>query len=77
MAIDYDVLLDATQHDCPVPTIQTKDALDLMSSGQILKVITSKEGTVRNIRTFVANNHCELMSEFSTDEGYVFLIRKL
>ncbi len=77
MTIDYDVLLDATQHDCPVPTIQTKDALDIMSSGQVLKVITSKAGTVRNIRTFVANNHCELMSEFSTDEGYVFLIRKL
>lgn len=77
MPLNYDVLLDATQHDCPVPTIQTKDALDMMPSGQILKVITSKAGTVRNIRTFVANNHCELLSESNTDAGFIFLIRKL
>ncbi|BBP00654.1 sulfurtransferase TusA family protein [Sulfuriferula nivalis] len=77
MTVDYDVLLDATLQDCPLPTIQTKDALDLMSSGQILKVITSKEGSVRNIRTFVANNHCELLSEFNANEGYIFMIKKL
>jgi TusA-related sulfurtransferase len=73
----YDVLLDATQQDCPLPTIQTKDALDLMLSGQILKVITSQAGTVRNIRTFVTNNPCELLRESKTDKHFVFLIRKL
>lgn len=73
----YNVLLDATEDDCPMPTIHTKNALDNMSTGQVLKLITSKEGTIRNIRTFVANNPCELLSESSTVEGLVFLIRKL
>lgn len=77
MHIDYNVLLDATQDDCPVPVIRTKEMLDEMDVGAVLKVITSKEGTVRNIRTFVNNNHCELMHEIKLVEGFHFYIRKL
>jgi len=75
--IIYDVVLDATQEDCPLPTILTKNTLDTMLVGQILKLITSKEGTIRNIRTFAANNPCELLRELTTEEGFVFLIKKL
>ncbi len=77
MMIIFDVVLDATQEDCPIPTIQTKNTLDTMLAGQILKVITSKVGTIKNIRTFVASNPYELLSESTTEEGFVFLIKKL
>ena len=77
MHIDYNVLLDATQDDCPIPTIKTKEVLDEMTAGAVLKLVTSKEGTIRNIRTFVNNNHCELVSESRTAEGFHFYIRKL
>lgn len=77
MHIDYNVLLDATQDDCPIPTIRTKETLDEMDSGAVLKVVTSKEGTVRNIRTFVNNNRCELVHEIRAAEGFHFYIRKL
>ncbi len=77
MNIDYNVLLDATQDDCPIPTIKTKQLLDEMDSGAVLKVITSKEGTIRNIRTFVSNNHYELVHETRAEEGFHFYIRKL
>ena len=75
--IIYDVVLDATQEDCPLPTILTKNILDTMLVGQILKLITSNEGTIRNIRTFTANNSCELLRELTNEEGFVFLIKKL
>lgn len=77
MHIEYNVLLDATQDDCPVPTIKTKEVLDEMPAGAILKLITSKEGTIGNIRTFVKNNHCELIYETRTPEGYHFYIKRL
>lgn len=73
----YDIFLDATEEDCPMPTILTKNTLDTMSAGQILKLLTSKEGTIRNIRTFVANNPYELLAESKEEEGFVFIIRKL
>jgi tRNA 2-thiouridine synthesizing protein A len=77
MITEYDVFVDATENDCPMPTIQSKNALDNMSSGQILKLITSKEGSIRNIRTLVANNPYELLSESKGQDGFIFHIRKL
>ncbi|MCR4299934.1 MAG: sulfurtransferase TusA family protein [Gallionella sp.] len=77
MHIDYNVLLDATQDDCPIPTIKTKEMLDEMAAGAVLKLVASKEGTIRNIRTFVNNNQCELVHEMKATEGFHFYIRKL
>ena len=73
----YDVLLDATEHDCPMPTIHAKNTLDSMLTGQVLKLLTSREGTIKNIRTLVANNSYELINEFREDEVIIFLIKKL
>lgn len=77
MPIEYNVLLDATQDDCPIPTIKTKKMLDEMDAGAVLKVVTSKEGTVKNLRTFVNSNNCELVHEIRATEGYHFYIKKL
>lgn len=76
MNIDYTVELDATQEDCPIPTIKTKEALDSMSNSEILKVITRKEGTVKNIRTLVRQHAFILIQETKTEEGFVFYIQK-
>lgn len=77
MNINYDVLLDTSAEECPVPTIRTMEALAELPSGTVLKLIASQEGTVRNIHTFVKNNHCELLYESRATEEYCFFIRKL
>lgn len=77
MTASFDILLDVTAVECPVPTIETKNTLDQMTAGQILKVVASTEGTIRNIRTFVANNSCELIDEYKDEEGIVFFIKKI
>jgi tRNA 2-thiouridine synthesizing protein A len=76
MNIDYTILLDATQDDCPIPTIKTKHVLDGMERNEILKLLTCKDGAVRNIRTFVRNYACSLILEAKSEEGYVFYIQK-
>ena len=47
MTVQYDIELDVRHEDSPVPTIRTKETLDTMASGDILKVITGKESTVK------------------------------
>jgi tRNA 2-thiouridine synthesizing protein A len=76
MSAKHDILLDATDEDCPMPMVHSKNALDTMSSGQILKLISNKVGSVNNIRTLVANNPYELLSEYKSEDGFVFLIQK-
>ena len=76
MSHHYDVLLDVRHEDSPIPTIRAKEVLDGLDSGKILKVITSKESTVKNIRTLVANNPFHLIEQKKNHEGFVFFIQK-
>jgi TusA-related sulfurtransferase len=76
MSRHYDVLLDVRHEDSPIPTIRAKEVLDELATGEILKVITSKESTVKNIRTLVANNPFHLVEHSKNDEGFVFFIQK-
>ena len=77
MNTTYDLILDATQDDCPIPTIKAKEVLDTLTSGDILKVVTSKEGTINNLRTLVKNNTYELLKESKSDDLFNFYIKKL
>ncbi|MDI1309290.1 MAG: sulfurtransferase TusA family protein [Methylotenera sp.] len=77
MNITYDLILDVTQDDCPVPTIKTKEVLDTLTSGYTLKVVTNKEGTINNLRTLVKNNAYELLKESKSDDLFNFYIKKL
>ena len=76
MSRHYDVLLDVRNDDNPIPTICPKEVLDDLTSGQFLKVITSKESTIKNIRTLIANNPFHLIEHSKNDEGFVFYIQK-
>jgi tRNA 2-thiouridine synthesizing protein A len=77
MHINYNVLLEATQDDCPIPVIKTKEVLDTMSAGEVLKVVTTREGTINNIRTLVRNNHYKLLKQFEEKKHFYFYIEKL
>lgn len=76
MTINFDTVLDVRHEDSPIPTIRTKETLDTLAPGNILKVITSKESSVRNIRTLVANNPFTLLHELKNAEDFIFFIQK-
>ncbi|ACT48799.1 sulfurtransferase TusA family protein [Methylotenera mobilis] len=76
MTINFDSVLDVRHEDSPIPTIRTKEALDTLAPGSVLKVITSQESTVKNIRTLVTNNPFTLVQEQKTAEEFIFFIQK-
>jgi TusA-related sulfurtransferase len=75
--MEHHLELDVRHEDSPVPTIRTKETLDTMDVGSVLKVITSKESTIKNIRTLVANNPYELIHHSKEKTDFIFLIKKL
>jgi tRNA 2-thiouridine synthesizing protein A len=77
MHINHNVLLEATEDDCPIPVIKTKEVLDTMSVGEVLKVVTTREGTISNIRTLVKNNDYKLLKQFEENKLFYFYIEKL
>jgi tRNA 2-thiouridine synthesizing protein A len=67
---------DASGLSCPLPIVKTKKALADMESGQILRVIATDCGAVKDMQAFADQTGNTLLS--NTEEGgkYVFLVRK-
>ncbi len=74
--MDFDKEFDASGMSCPLPIVKTKKALADMESGQVLKVIATDCGSVKDMKAFTDQTGHALLS--STEEGgkYIFFIRK-
>jgi len=74
MNIDKD--LDARGLNCPLPIIKTKKALNDMSSGQVLKVVSTDAGSIKDMEAFAKQTGNELLSSSEDGGAYVFLLKK-
>ena len=73
---DFDQELDASGLNCPLPILRAKKSLAQLSDGQVLKIIATDPGSVKDFEAFAKQTGNVL--ESSTEEGgkYHFLIRK-
>jgi tRNA 2-thiouridine synthesizing protein A len=76
-----DVELDAVGLTCPMPLLKAKRALNGMASGQVLRVVATDPGSVRDFEVFCRQSGTALLaSERSAgddgDEHFVHLLRK-
>ncbi len=73
---DFDKELDASGLNCPLPILRAKKTLNDMTSGQVLRIIATDPGSVKDFDAFAKQTGNELLK--STEEGgkYYFLIKK-
>ena len=73
---DFDQELDASGLNCPLPILRAKKSLTSMSAGQVLHIIATDPGSVKDFEAFAKQTGNELME--STEEGgkFKFLIKK-
>jgi len=74
--MNVDMELDASGLSCPLPILKTRKMLSTMKSGQVLKVISSDQGSLKDIPAFVSQTGDELLSLTEENDRYVFLLRK-
>lgn len=74
--MNFDKELDASGMACPLPILKTKKAFADMQSGQVLKIIATDAGSVKDMQAFADQTGNTLLS--ATEEGgkYVFMMRK-
>ncbi|OIQ72739.1 sulfurtransferase TusA [mine drainage metagenome] len=71
-----DVDLDTRGLNCPLPILKAKKALAQMQSGQILRVVSTDAGSVRDFQAF-ARQTGNAMIEQKTEGGeYHHLLRR-
>lgn len=73
---DFDEELDATGLNCPLPILKAKKALASLGSGQVLKIIATDPGSVKDFDAFAKQTGNELMESTEDSGKYVFRIKK-
>ena len=74
--MDFDKELNVSGLLCPLPILRTKQSLSAMSSGQLLKVITTDPASIIGFQVFSNNTGNELLSISETDSIFTFFLRK-
>ena len=74
MHIDQE--LDARGLNCPLPILKTKKALTAMQSGQVLKVVATDAGSVRDFAAFAKQTGNELLSQENVGDEFVHVLKR-
>ncbi len=73
---EFDQELDCQGLLCPLPIIKTKQAMDKLAAGQVLRMETTDAGSVNDMQAWVRQTGNELLSH-SEDRGvYTYYLRK-
>jgi len=68
--------LDARGLNCPLPILRTKKALSDMASGQILRIIATDPGAVKDFMAFSKQTGHTLIEHSEAENNFTFLMRK-
>ncbi|HEY5897063.1 MAG TPA: sulfurtransferase TusA family protein [Burkholderiales bacterium] len=74
--MDFDKELDARGLNCPLPILRTKKALAELQSGQVLKVLATDPGSVRDFQAFSKQTGHQLLSHAAEQKEFTFFMRK-
>ena len=73
---NFDQELDASGLNCPLPILRAKKALGTMSSGQVLRIVATDPGSVKDFDAFAKQTGNQLMESGEEGGKFVFLIKK-
>jgi tRNA 2-thiouridine synthesizing protein A len=74
--MDFHKELDARGLNCPLPILKTKKALAEMTSGEVLRVLATDPGSVRDFQAFAKQTGNELLSHTEENKEFVFLMKR-
>ena len=78
MSIEYTIAkeVDSRGLNCPLPILKAKRALADMQSGEVLKVIATDPGSVRDFQAFAKQTGNTLLEQQTVDKEFIHLMRR-
>ncbi|MBU0655906.1 MAG: sulfurtransferase TusA family protein [Gammaproteobacteria bacterium] len=73
---DFKQELDARGLNCPLPILRTKKAINGLASGEVLKVIATDPGSVKDMEAFCKQTGNEMVGSSEAGGEYTFMIKK-
>lgn len=73
---DFDSELDARGLNCPLPILRAKKALNDLSGGQVLRIVATDPGSVKDFQAFAKQTGNELLESSEANGEFIFLLKK-
>ena len=73
---EFDQELDASGLNCPLPILRAKKTLSGMSSGQVLHIIATDPGSVKDFDAFSKQTGHQLLESKEEGGKFHFMIKK-
>ena len=74
--MNFDKELDARGLNCPLPILRTKKALNELKSGQVLKIVATDPGSVKDFQAFCKQTGNELLSHADANKEFTFFMKR-
>ena len=74
MQVDQEV--DTRGLNCPLPILKAKKALAAMQSGQLLKVVATDTGSIRDFQAFAKQTGNELVEQLTVGDEFIHILKR-
>ena len=72
----FDKDLDVRGLNCPLPILRAKKALAELMGGQVLRVLATDPGSVKDFQAFAKQTGNQLLSHAEVDKVFTFFVKK-
>ena len=74
--MDFDKDLDTRGLNCPLPILRAKKALAEMTAGQVLRIVATDPGSVKDFQAFSKQTGNDLLSHAEAGTEFTFFMKK-
>jgi tRNA 2-thiouridine synthesizing protein A len=74
--MNFDKELDARGLNCPLPILRAKKALNELRSGQVLKIVATDPGAVKDFQAFSKQTGNELLSHAEANKEFTLFLKR-
>jgi len=74
--VEFHKDLDARGLNCPLPILKAKKALADMETGQVLRIVATDTGSVRDFQAFAKQTGNALLAHTHINGEFTFLMRR-
>ena len=74
--MNFDKELDARGLNCPLPILRARKALNDMQSGQVLRIVATDPGSVKDFQVFSKQTGNQLLSHAAAQKEFTFYLKR-
>lgn len=74
--MEFDRELDVKGLNCPLPILRTKKTLAEMESGQVLRVLATDPGSLKDFPAFAKQTGNELVEQLEADRVFEYYLKR-